>query len=363
MIRKTPLNDAHRKLGGKMVEFAGWDMPVQYEGPIPEHLAVRNYAGLFDVSHMGEIVVRGNGALALVDYLTINDPKQLKDNQAQYSAMLNHEGGIVDDLLVYRMNATEIFLVVNAGTTKKDFDWIKTNESGFDCEVVDMSAYYAQIAIQGPVAERILQRLTSTPLDKIPSFWSVMGEVAGLEAFISRSGYTGEDGFELYCREADAVRLWNALLLEGTDDGLKPCGLAARNTLRLEAKLMLYGNDIDDTTTPLEAALGWVVKLDKGEFIGRDALVDRPLTRRLVGFEVLDRAPARDGYKVVVDGEQVGTVTSGSPAPYLKKNIGLAYLPVDIAKIGTEIGIVVRERTVPAVVVKTPFYKRQQRFD
>ena len=366
MPRQTPLNAAHRKLGARMVDFAGWDMPVQYAGPIPEHMACREAAALFDVSHMGEIEVRGPQALALVDYVTVNDPKTLADNQAQYTVFTNERGGIVDDLLVYRIGEEHYFLVVNAGTTDKDFEWVASHAGSFDCTVTNTSAAYAQIAIQGPVAERILQRLTSVMLDRIPSFWSQRAEVDGVRARVSRSGYTGEDGFEIYCAPKDAVHVWNRLLVTGTDAGLRPAGLAARNTLRLEAKLPLYGHDIDDDTTPLEAGLGWVTKLDKGHFVGREALVRQKregVARRLVGFEVLDRAPARDGYPVVKDGAEIGTVASGSPAPYLKKNIGLAYLPVEHAKVGTEIGILVRGRAVPAVVVKTPFYKRDRVFD
>jgi aminomethyltransferase len=363
MIRKTPLNEIHRSLGARMVEFAGWDMPVQYAGPIPEHLAVRQAAGLFDVSHMGEVEVRGRGAVDFVDHVTVNDVRGLDDNQAHYTLLLNDSGGIVDDLLVYRIAAEHYLLVVNAGTTEKDFEWIRSHAGDFDCEVENTSDAFAQIAVQGPAAERILQKLTPTMLDRVGSFWSQRTLVDGVRTRVSRTGYTGEDGFEVYCASADAPHVWNRLLEVGADDGLVPCGLAARNTLRLESKMPLYGNDIDDSTSPLEAGLGWVVKLDKGDFVGRDVLVRQKaegVTRRLVGFEVLDRAPARDHYPVIKDGVAIGTVTSGSPAPFLKKNIGLAYLPVEHAKVGTEIGVEVRGRVVPAVVVKTPFYKRER---
>jgi aminomethyltransferase len=367
MQRKTPLNQVHRALGARMVEFAGWDMPVQYAGPIAEHLAVRETAGLFDVSHMGEIEVRGREAGRLVDLITANDPKQLDDNQVQYSLMLNEDGGVVDDLLVYRIEPEHYLLVVNAGTTEKDFEWVARHADGMDCQVSNTSGAYALIAIQGPSAERVLQELTPTLLDRIPSFWSQRAELDGVRTRVSRTGYTGEDGFEIFCRPEDAAHIWNRLLVEGARDGLAPCGLAARNTLRLEAKLALYGNDIDDTTNALEAGLGWVVKLDKGDFVGRDALrrtKEAGLARRLVGFEMVDRAPARDGYPVADrGGERIGVVTSGSPAPYLKKNIGLAYLPATHAKVGTEIDVIVRERPAAAVVVKTPFYKRQRVFD
>ena len=349
-----------------MVEFAGWEMPVQYAGPIPKHMATRRATGLFDVSHMGEIEVRGKQAADLLDYLTVNDVKALDDNQAHYSLLLNASGGIVDDLLVYRIEPEHYFLVVNAGTTEKDYDWIVAHAGPFDCEVSNSSAAFAQIAVQGPSAEVTLQNLTATLLDRIPSFWSQRCLIDGIRTRVSRTGYTGEDGFEIYCAGWEAPHIWNRLLVEGAAHGLQPCGLAARNTLRLEAKLPLYGSDITDATTPLEAGLSWVVKLDKGDFVGRDALVRQKaegVTRRLVGFEVLDRAPARDGYSIVKDGAAIGTVTSGSPAPFLKKNIGLAYLPVEHAKVGTEIGVLVRGREIPAVVVKTPFYKRGRVFD
>lgn len=366
MIKKTPLNEAHRALGGRMVEFAGWELPVQYSGPIPEHMAVRESAGLFDVSHMGEVEIRGRQATDFVDYLTVNDVRSLDDNAAHYTMMLNENGGIVDDLLVYRISKYHLILVVNAGTTAKDFAWMKSHASGFECEVADNSPLYAQIAIQGPKAERILQNLTPTLLDRMPNFTHQVIEIDGVRCRVSRSGYTGEDGFEIYCDRSYAMQVWNLLLVEGSGDGIVPCGLAARNTLRLESKMALYGNDIDDTTSPLEAGLGWAVKLDKGDFIGRAALQAQKrdgLVRKLVGFEVLDRAPARDGYEIVAGGAVVGRVTSGSPAPFLKKNIGLAYLPTEHSAVGTSIGILVRGREVPAAVVKTPFYKRVRAFD
>lgn len=366
MIKKTPLNEAHKVLGGRMVEFAGWELPVQYTGPAPEHMAVREAAGLFDVSHMGEIEIRGRQAIDLVDYLTVNDVRALDDNAAHYTMFLNETGGIIDDLLVYRVSKYHLILVVNAGTTEKDLNWILQHSPKFDCEVANNSPYYAQIAIQGPKAELILQNLTPTLLDRIPSFNHQVVEIDGICCRISRSGYTGEDGFEIYVDSTHALSIWNHLLVVGAADGLLPCGLAARNTLRLESKMALYGHDIDDTTSPLEAGLGWVVKMDKGEFVGRPVLEQQKrdgIKRKLVGFEMLDKAPARDGYEVVIDGTVVGIVTSGSPAPYLKKNIGLAYLPTAHASVGTSIGILVRGREVPAVVVKTPFYKRTRKFD
>ncbi|MBK6428497.1 MAG: glycine cleavage system aminomethyltransferase GcvT [Blastocatellia bacterium] len=366
MIKKTPLNEAHKSLGARMVEFAGWELPVQYTGPIPEHMAVREAAGLFDVSHMGELEVRGKQAVDLVDRLTVNAVRDLDDNNAHYTMFLNEQGGIIDDLLVYKVSKYHLILVVNAGTTEKDLNWVLQHAADFDCEVANTSPIYAQIAIQGPRAERILQQMTSSLLDRIPSFCHQIVELDSVRCRVSRSGYTGEDGFEIYLDGTYAPGIWNRLLVIGSDQGLLPCGLAARNTLRLESKMALYGNDIDDTTSPLEAGLGWVVKMDKGDFIGRAALEQQKrdgLRRKLVGFEMLDKAPARDGYEVVVDGTVVGRVTSGSPAPYLKKNIGLAYVPPEHASVGTGLGILVRGREVPAVVVKTPFYKRKRVFD
>jgi aminomethyltransferase len=366
MLKRTPLYEAHVSLGARMVDFVGWEMPVQYTGPIPEHMAVREAAGLFDVSHMGEIEVTGAGALALVQRLTTNDASKLADNQVQYSMLNNDSAGIIDDLLVYRINGEYFLLVVNASNIDRDFQWIKEHAASSDAEIHNTSMGYSLLALQGPRAERILQDLTDHMLDRIPYYWSQRVKVDGLDCRVSRTGYTGEDGFEIFCDPKDARHIWNRLLVTGHDQGLMPCGLAARNTTRLEAAYRLHGNDIDDTTTPLEAGLGWTVKLAKGDFIGRDVLEKQKregLRRKLVGFEVLDRAPARDGYPVVIKGVEVGVVTSGSPAPFLKKNIGLAYLPVEQTAIGTEFSIAVRGREVPARVVETPFYKRERKFD
>jgi aminomethyltransferase len=366
MLKRTPLHDSHISLGARMVDFVGWEMPVQYSGPIPEHMAVRQAAGLFDVSHMGEIEVRGEEALALVQRLTTNDAAKLQDNQVQYSTMINEQGGVIDDLLVYRITDTYYLLVVNAGGTDTDFDWIQQHAGSLNVEAHNTSDGFALLALQGPRAEFILQRICDHMLDRIPYYWSQQIAVDGLDCRVSRTGYTGEDGFEILCYAADARHIWNRLLIIGQADGLIPCGLAARNTLRLEAAFRLYGNDMDLTTTPLEAGLGWVVKLNKGDFTGRDALQRQKsagLQRKLVGFEVLDKAPARDGYPVVIGGQQVSTVASGSYAPFLKKNIGMIYLPIERSGIGTEFSIVIRGREVPARVVETPFYKRQRRFD
>lgn len=366
MLKRTPLYEAHVSIGARMVEFAGWQMPVQYSGHIQEHMAVREAAGLFDVSHMGEIEIRGADALALVQRISTNDASKLRDNQVQYSTMTNEAGGVIDDLLVYRFNSDYFLLVVNAGGSDSDFEWIKANASQLSVEVHNTSSAFALLALQGPRAEQILQGLTDHMLDRIPYYWSQRVLVDGHDCRVSRTGYTGEDGFEILCDSTNARHLWNRLLITGGDRGLIACGLAARNTLRLEAAFRLYGHDMDETTTPLEAGLGWVVKLGKGDFIGRDALLKQKqngLKRMLAGFEVLDRAPARDGYPVAIGAEQVGVVTSGSPAPFLNKNIGLAYLPTEYAAVGTDLFVVIRGRNVPARVVDTPFYKRDRKYD
>ena len=348
-----------------MVDFGGWDMPVQYPaGTIEEHLRTRNHVGLFDVSHMGEIDVRGADAIAFVNKLTSNDVTKLVDGQAQYTTLTKPEGTIIDDLVVYRFAADHLLLVVNASTTDKDWEWIKAHQSGESVELNNVSADYCQLALQGPDAQSILQKLTDVPLEEIKYYRFTRGSVDGVEGIISRTGYTGEDGFEVYAPADRAEQLWNKILDTGnmgTPTGVLPCGLAARNTLRLEAGLALYGHEIDETTTPLEANLGWICKLDKGNFIGREALAKQKeagVKRKLVGFEVTDRGIARDDQEVLIDGERVGKVTSGSPAPFLKKNIGLAYVPVEFANVGQAINIDVRGRLVGAQVVKTPFYKR-----
>jgi len=366
-LKKTPLNNAHRQLGGRMVDFGGWDMPVQYPaGTIEEHLRTRTHAGLFDVSHMGEIDVRGRDAIAFVNRLTSNDVTKLIDGQAQYSALTTPEGTVIDDLLVYRFSEDHLFLVVNAGTTDKDWDWIKSHHAGESVELKNVSADYCQLALQGPDAVSILQKLTDTPLSDIKYYHFSTGAVDNVDAIISRTGYTGEDGFEVYAAAAEGERLWKKILEAGnygSDGGVLPAGLGARNTLRLEAGMALYGHEITEATTLLEANLGWICKLDKGDFIGRDALVHQKetgLTRKLVGFEVTERGIARDDYDVMINDQPVGKVTSGSPAPFLKKNIGFAYLPIEFANVGQEIKIDVRGRLTGAQVIKTPFYKRQK---
>jgi aminomethyltransferase len=364
-LKQTPLNAIHRQMGGRMVDFGGWDMPVQYpSGTIEEHLRTRTHAGLFDVSHMGEIDVKGADAIAFVNSLTSNDVTKLVDGQAQYSALTTPQGTVIDDLLVYRLADDHLLLVVNASTTDKDWEWIKSHHSGEAVELNNVSADYCQIALQGPDAQSILQKLTDLPLGDIKYYHFTPGSVDGVAGIVSRTGYTGEDGFEVYAPANRAEQLWNKILdagQTGTPTGVLPCGLAARNTLRLEAGMALYGNDIDDTTTLLEANLGWICKLDKGDFTGREALArqkEEGVKRKLVGFEVTDRGIARDHQDVLIDGQRVGQVTSGSPAPFLKKNIGLAYVPVEFATVGQNIQIDVRGRLVAAQVVKTPFYKR-----
>ena len=367
-LKQTPLNAAHRRLGGRMVEFGGWDMPVQYPlGTVEEHLRTRTRAGLFDVSHMGEIEVRGPDAIAFVNRLCPNDASKLVDGQAQYSALTTPEGTVVDDLLVYRFGPEHLLLVVNASTTEKDWDWIASHRGGESVTLTNRSADFCQIAVQGPEALGILQQLTETPLAEIKYYHFREGRVGGAPAVISRTGYTGEDGFEVYAAPEEAEMLWDRLLdagRHGEPDGVAPCGLASRNTLRLEAAMALYGHEIDETTTLYEANLGWICKLNKGDFVGREALArqkEEGVRRRLVGFEVTERGIARDGQDVYAGGEKVGRVTSGSPAPFLKKNIGLAYVPAEQAEPGRRIEVDVRGRMVGAEVVPTPFYKRERK--
>ncbi len=364
-LMKTPLNAAHRALNAKMVDFGGWDMPVQYPaGIIAEHEAVRTRAGLFDVSHMGEIRVQGPGALDLVEHLTPNAVSKLAIGQVHYTAFLYDNGTFVDDLLVYREGEQEFLLVVNAGNSDKDFAWVQAHAAGFDCTVVNESPITGQIALQGPLSISILQPLTTTPLAPIGYYFFTHGEVAGIKCLISRTGYTGEDGFELYCAAGDTEKLWNAVMAAGTPKGLLPAGLGCRNTLRLECKMALYGHEIDDTIHALEAGLGWIVKLDKGEFIGRAALVaakSTPAPRKLVGFKTLEKRDiARDHMPVVQDGKPIGFVTSGAPSPTCGINLGLAYVPTELAKLGGRIQIEIRGRAVDAELISTPFYKRQK---
>ncbi len=362
-LKKTALNAAHRRLGGKMVPFGGWDMPVQYAGTIEEHLAVRTAVGLFDVSHMGEVEVRGPQALQLVQHISSNDASKLNVGQAHYSGLLYPTGTFVDDLLVHKLSDEHFLLCINASNIEKDFDWIAGNTRQFEAEVVNTSADYTQLAIQGPQAWATLQPLADADLSALKYYWFMHGKVDGVPALIARTGYTGEDGFEIYFEPNESERIWDKLLDSGKEHGIQPCGLAARNTLRLEAKMALYGNDIDDTTTPYEADLAWIVKLQKGDFIGRDALLKQKeagLKRKLVGFEMLERGIARDHYPVFIGETQVGQVTSGSPAPFLKKNIGLAYLPIEQIAVGNKFEVDIRGKRAAAQVVETPFYKRSK---
>jgi aminomethyltransferase len=359
-LKRTPLYATHVSMGARMVDFGGWEMPVQYTGLVDEHHTVRKSVGLFDVSHMGEIEVRGPEAIRLVDYVTTNAASRLHIGQAQYSGLLYEHGGFVDDILVHKVTDQHYFLCVNAGNQEKDFDHIRA-ANHFDTEVDFASDRYAQLAVQGPLARRTLQKLTPADLSSIGYYWFRDGMVSGVPARIARTGYTGEDGFEIYIAPDESPRIWNELLESGREFGIKPCGLGARNTLRLEAKMALYGHEIHASITPFEAELGWIVKMDKEEFIGRAALAkqkEQGVRRKLVGFEMRGRGIGRDGYEVRCNGTAAGWVTSGSPAPSLNKNVGLCYLPAGEARPGRKIEVVVRNQPVEAEIVGTPFYKR-----
>jgi aminomethyltransferase len=359
-MKRTRLYAVHKKLGGKMIEFFGWEMPVEFKGIIDEHLAVREQAGLFDVSHMGEIVISGKQALDFVQYLTPNDAARLVTGKAQYSALTTPQGTFVDDLLVYCLDEEKYLLVVNAANSDKDYEWILSHQKGFEAEVENKSADYTQIALQGPKAMEILEPLIEINLEELKSFRFDWGKIEGEDILVSRTGYTGEDGFEIYTLSLQPENIWDAILERGKAYGLLPVGLGARDTLRLEANLMLYGNDIDEATTVLEAGLGWLIKFKKGEFLGKEALLkqkEEGVKRKLVGFEVVERGIARPHYPVYVKGEKVSEVTSGTFSPYFKKAIGLTYLPLDCTEIGTEFEIDIRGKR-KAQVVPTPFYKR-----
>jgi aminomethyltransferase len=361
-LRKTPLHARHRASNARMVPFAGWDMPIEYSGIANEHMAVRTRAGLFDVSHMGEIEIAGPGALAAVQRISCNDAAALQVGQAHYTGLLTPEGTFVDDMLVYRMAASHFMLVVNASNAKKDFAWISEQiKTVGNAAAVDTSSRYALIAIQGPAAADVLQPLTGVELADLGAFHFGHGEVASARATIARTGYTGEDGFEIFVPPNMADAVWQALLESGRSADVIPCGLGARDTLRLEAAMRLWGNDIDESTSVLEAGMGWIVAWDKGDFIGRDRLAEQKssgVARKLVGFEMIDRGIARHGYAVVVGDRRAGVVTSGTQTPYVKKAIGMAYVPPDLAGVGTEITIDIRGRASKARVVRLPFYKR-----
>jgi aminomethyltransferase len=360
-LRKTPLNARHRASNARMMPFAGWDMPVEYSGIASEHMAVRTRAGLFDVSHMGEIEIAGKDALAAVQRVSSNDASRLQRGQAHYSGLLTPAGTYVDDLIVYRMAPNHFLLVVNASNVAKDYAWISEQVKAVgDAAVIDSSSRYALLAIQGPAAVEVLQPLTGIELAELQPFWFAHGEVANARATVARTGYTGEDGFEIFVPPNMADVVWRALLESGRSVDIVPAGLGARDTLRLEAAMRLYGNDIDESTTALEAGLGWTLGWSK-EFIGSDALREqkaRGLERKLIGFEMIDRGIARHGHQVVRGGKPLGVVTSGTQTPYLKKAIGMAYLPIDMTRPDTEIDIDVRGRIARARVVPLPFYKR-----
>ena len=347
-------------MGAKMVDFGGWDMPVEYSGVIDEHRAVRERVGLFDVSHMGEIEVRGPQALNLVQHVTVNDASKLKLGQAQYSALLYETGGFVDDILVHKVADEHYFLCVNASNQDKDYEHIATNNR-FDATVENAGPRFAQLAVQGPLATGVTQKFTDINLTPVKRYHFVDGHFSGVPARIARTGYTGEDGWEIYVAPEHAVRLWNEILAAGAEFGILACGLGARNTLRMESAMPLYGHEIDATITPWEAGLDWIVKLEKGDFLGREALVkqkQKGITRKLIGFEVKGRGIARDGYEILTGGAGTGWVTSGGPAPALNKNLGMCYLPLQLAEPGNAIEISVRGRGVEAVTIPMPFYKR-----
>jgi aminomethyltransferase len=362
-LKKTPLDAKHHAAGARMVDFSGWAMPVEYSGITDEHMAVRTRAGMFDVSHMGEIEIAGPDALAAVQWLTTNDASRLHIGQAQYSALATPSGTFVDDVLVYRLGGDHFLIVVNAANTAKDVAWVRAHaaERGGDLAIVNASTRYALIAVQGPEAAGVVQTLTAEDLSAIKYYWFTTGEVAGARALISRTGYTGEDGFELFVPPADAPRVWDAVLAAGRGVDLRPCGLGARDTLRLEASMRLCGSDMDETVTVLEAGLGWIVGWKKDGFIGADALRRQKLDgleRKLVGFEMVDRAIARHGHAVMQGDAACGIVTSGTQTPFLKKAIGIAMVPLALSAVGSSLDIDIRGRRTAARVVAEPFYRR-----
>ncbi|NLY18419.1 MAG: glycine cleavage system aminomethyltransferase GcvT [Clostridiaceae bacterium] len=361
-MKKTPIYEKHCELGGKIIDFGGWALPVQYKGIIEEHNQVRKAAGLFDVSHMGEIIVKGQDAETIIQRLVTNNIIGAGEYRIIYSPMCYPDGGVVDDLLIYKYSEKYYLLIVNAGNTEKDYNWIRENAKG-RAEIINVSDSYAQLALQGPGAEAILQKLTDTPLSDI-GFFRFMPDVSisGVKAIVSRTGYTGEDGFEIYINSESAVYLWESILEAGREDGLVPVGLGARDTLRFEAALPLYGHEISQDTSPLEAGLSRFVKLDKDDFIGKEALVrqqEQGLKRVLTGFEMVDRGIPRSGYEVQVYGRKVGSVTSGSFSPTLGKNLGMALVESGIDSEDAEIDIIIRNRALRAKTVKLPFYKKK----
>jgi len=367
-VRKTALNAVHRQLGAKMVEFNGWDMPVEYSGIIAEHMAVRTGAGIFDVSHMGDIRLHGPDALAAVEHISMNDASRLAVGQAQYSALLYPQGTFVDDVIVHRLGEREYLLVINAGTREKDFSWVRDNTRQFHCEVENLSDDFTQIAIQGPKAVNLMEKLTDGDLSSVKFYWFTRGTICGLQdILIARTGYTGEDGFEIYIPSdpLTSAQVWKEVLEAGREFGALPCGLGARNTLRLEARLPLYGHEIFDTINVWEAGLDRFCKMEKPEFIGKPALEQARaagIKRALVGIQMVERGIARDSYRVLDSAKrEVGYVTSGSYAPFLKQNIGLVYVPPELSEIGTELLVEIRGQGVKAKVVPTPFYKKPKK--
>lgn len=359
-LKRTPLYSLHRRLRARMVEFAGWEMPVQYRGVIEEHQAVRARAGLFDVSHMGEVEVRGPGALALCQMVTANDVSRIEVAQAQYNLLLNENGGIIDDVVVYRLERDHFLFCVNAANTLKDFEWMRGKASGA-VEVEDASSRYVQLALQGPVAAKTLQQLTSARLAEMKPFRFARCEVGAVHCLVARTGYTGEDGFELYCDPKSGEELWNSLMDAGRDDGLCAAGLGARDTLRLERAFPLYGHELNETTTPLEAGLEWVTKFSKGPFLGREALLrqkEEGPRRKLVGLELVEPGIARSHYPILKQGRIIGEVSSGTRSPTLGRSIALGYVCVEESSVGNEVEVAIRGREVRAKVVPLPFYRR-----
>jgi aminomethyltransferase len=358
-LKRTPLYAVHRRAGGKMVEFAGWEMPLQYSGLVDEHVAVRSRAGLFDVSHMGQLEVRGSGGLEFCQRVSANDVARMELNQAQYNLLLHEQGGIVDDVIFYRLEAQRFLICVNAANIEKDFDWLRHQATG-NIEIADLSTQYALLALQGPLAEKILQPLTTLALRELKRFRFRFTELCSAHCLVSRTGYTGEDGFEIYCDPAAAEMLWTALLNAGADDGLLPAGLGARDTLRLEMGYPLYGHELDDTTTPMEAGLEWVVKLSKPVFVGREVLARQKSQgprRRLIGLELIEPGIARSGYELYRDGRAVGRITSGTKSPTLGKSIALGYVSLQALEGGEAMQVEIRGRKVQAKVVSLPFVR------
>jgi len=365
---RTPLYETHKNLGAKMIDFGGWEMPVQYTSIIEEHLNTREKAGLFDVSHMGEITVKGSSAKEILNKLITNDLNLLPAKKIAYSFLTNEKGGVVDDLLVYKINDDEFFLVVNASNTEKDYQWLKEKitESPGEIEIINCSKDYGQLAVQGPCAQPVLQKLTGFDLDKINFFTFNNIQICGREVIVSRTGYTGEDGFEIYCQQSDTEELWNNILLAGENEGIKPVGLGARDTLRFESALPLYGHELSDDITPIEAGLKFFVNLTKDDFLGKDILEKQAgegVQKKLTGIELIDRGIPRDGYRVEKDGRDIGYITSGTYSPTFKKGLAMAMLSAEYIQPGIEleVDVVIRDKKIRAKTVKLPFYSKKKK--